>query len=214
MKTSLLVETHPHTHGHLGEAPAEDGRIPLNLSFVLDRSGSMMGGKLEAVKRAARDLIQRLHPDDVVSVVSFDDLVDTVAQPGTTADQTGLLDALMGIQCGGTTNLSGGWLQGRALVQEHHQADGVSRVILLTDGLANVGITDGDTLRQLCGQALESRVTTTTVGVGEGFDEDLLAGMAQAGGWTRPGASSRRSWKASSPSPPRTSPCASRPGTR
>ncbi|UCC24498.1 MAG: VWA domain-containing protein [Gemmatimonadales bacterium] len=192
MKTSLLVEAHPHSHGHLvrallrieGEARDDEQRVPLNLSLVLDRSGSMCGDKLEAVKRAARDLIQRLHPSDVVSVVAFDDEVRTVAEPGTADDQAGLTHALMGIECGSTTNLSGGWLQGRALVQQHHQAEGVNRLVLLTDGLANVGITDPETLRRLCAQALESRVTTTTVGVGEGFDEDLLAGMADAGGGT------------------------------
>ncbi|HSG48904.1 MAG TPA: VWA domain-containing protein, partial [Longimicrobiales bacterium] len=190
MKTSLLVETHPIPAGHLvrallrieGDAPSDDRRVPLNLSLVLDRSGSMGGGKLEAVKRAARDLIKRLHPTDRVSVVAFDHEVTTVANPGTAAEQPELLHALMGIQTGGTTNLSGGWLQGRALIQEHHDAEGVNRVVLLTDGLANQGITDRPTLRKLCAQALESRVTTTTVGVGGGYDEELLGEMAEAGG--------------------------------
>jgi Mg-chelatase subunit ChlD len=194
MKTSLHVETHPHTSGHLvrallrieGEPPVDESgerrRVPLNLSLVLDRSGSMGGGKLEAVKLAARDLVRRLHPKDRVSVVSFDDDVTTVAEPGTADQQPALLGALMGLQTGGCTNLSGGWLQGRALAQVHHDAEGVNRVILLTDGLANQGITDPATLRGLCAQALTARVTTTTVGVGADYDEELLAAMAEAGG--------------------------------
>ncbi|MDT8341262.1 MAG: VWA domain-containing protein [Longimicrobiales bacterium] len=196
MKTSLLVETHPLAAGHLvrallrieGDAPEGDRRVPLNLALVLDRSGSMGGGKLDAVKDACRDLIRRLHPEDRVSVVAFDGQVATVANPGTAAEQRGLLDALMGIEPRGSTNLSGGWLQGRALVEEYREfggsgaTEGVNRILLLTDGQANRGITDRSILRKLCAQALESRVTTTTVGVGGGYDEELLGQMAEAGG--------------------------------
>ena len=190
MNTSFQIETHDHPKGHLvrallrieGEARDDAARTPLNLALVLDRSGSMGGGKLEAVKGAARDLVLRLHPSDRVSVVAFDGQVQTVARAGTGPEQAGLVAALMALQPGGSTNLSGGWLQGRALVQEHWAAEGVNRIILLTDGLANQGITDHATLRQLCGQALESRVGTTTVGVGADFDETLLAEMAEAGG--------------------------------
>ncbi|MEJ2541854.1 MAG: VWA domain-containing protein, partial [Gemmatimonadota bacterium] len=90
--------------------------------------------------------------------------------------------ALMAIRPGGATNLSGGWLQGRALLQERFEAEGVNRVILLTDGLANQGITDAETLTRLTAQAHRDGVGTTTVGVGEHFDEELLAAMADAGG--------------------------------
>lgn len=190
MNTSFMLETHPSPAGHIvrallrieGEAPSDDARIPLNLAFVLDRSGSMAGGKLEAVKCAARDLIQRLHPDDRVSVVAFDDAVQTVARSGSADEQQGLLRNLMAIGPGGCTNLSGGWLQGRALVQDALQRDGVNRVVLLTDGLANAGITDPSILRQLCSDALGARVSTTTVGVGAGYDENLLGDLAEAGG--------------------------------
>jgi Ca-activated chloride channel family protein len=199
MKTTLLLETHPAPTaelpgavpgGHLvrallrieGEARPLDGRVPLNLSLVLDRSGSMQGGRLEAVKRAAAHLVRRLHPADRVSVVAFESEVATVAAPGTAAEQPGLLAALAALDTAGLTNLSGGWLAGRAHVDAHLDAEGVNRILLLTDGHANRGITDPDTLAGLCANARRSGVGTTTVGVGEGFDEDLLAAMADAGG--------------------------------
>ena len=80
-----------------------------------------------------------------------------------------------------TPRSSGGWLRGRDLVAQGVTDDSVNRVILLTDGLANCGITDPDKLVGLCGSGSESRISTTTVGFGEGFDEDLLKAMADAG---------------------------------
>src|SRR6185436_10872282 len=99
-----------------GKAPTPDNRVPLNLSVVLDRSGSMAGDKLAAACDAAAMLVQRLHPDDTVSVVAYDDEVTTVAEPATGASQPSLTTQIKSIQPGGSTNLSGGWLRGRELI--------------------------------------------------------------------------------------------------
>ena len=168
-----------------GKAPAPDNRIPLNLSVVLDRSGSMAGEKLEAARDAAAMLVRRLHPDDVVSVVAYDDEVITVAEPATGETQVALPQQLRRIDAGGSTNLSGGWLRGRELVargQRERSAGGVNRVVLLTDGLANAGITDPASLLGLCRTACGAGITTTTIGFGADYDEKLLRGMADAGG--------------------------------
>jgi len=174
-----------------GDAAHSDGKMPLNLSLVLDRSGSMGGEKIEYARKAAAFLVRRLRPTDVVSVVSFDDEVVTVAEPATGDAQSGLPAEIEQIEVGGSTNLSGGWLRGRELVSRvvSVPADGgksehrpVNRVILLTDGQANVGIADPRQLRGLCGRALEDGVTTSTVGFGADYDEELLRGMAEAGG--------------------------------
>ena len=165
-----------------GKAPTRDNRIPLNLSVVLDRSGSMAGEKLEAARHAAAMLIRRLHPDDVVSVVAYDDQAVTVADPAPGATQPTLPNAVSGIQPGGSTNLSGGWLRGHELVSRNKREGGVNRVVLMTDGLANTGITDPLKLLDLSRSACTTGVTTTTIGFGADYDEKLLRGMADAGG--------------------------------
>src|SRR5678815_1496774 len=142
-----------------GKAPTPDNRIPLNLSVVLDRSDSMAGDKLAAARDAAAMLVQRLHPTDTVSVVAYDDEVITVAEPATGETQATLPNQIQHIQAGGSTNLSGGWLRGRELVARLKREGGVNRIVLLTDGLANAGITEPDKLLGLCRNACGSGIT-------------------------------------------------------
>jgi Ca-activated chloride channel family protein len=166
-----------------GKAPsAARGRIPINVSIVLDRSGSMEGEKLAAARAAAAMLVRRLHPEDMVSVVTYDDEVQTIAEPANGTSQRGLARAIERVQSGGATNLSGGWLQGQQLVARHRSLESSNRVVLMTDGLANRGITDANTLVSMCQSARAGGVTTTTIGFGADYDEKLLRAMADAGG--------------------------------
>lgn len=192
METSLALdhETTPAGDGYIvrallkvtGDAPERAERVPLNLSIVLDRSGSMSGEPLTQAKHAAALLVRRLWPEDVVSVVAYDDEVETIAEPATGQEQGDLPGRIRGIQTRGCTNLSGGWLRGRELVAERRRDGAVNRVLLLTDGLANVGITDDVLLVGLCRTAAEHGITTTTIGFGSGYHEELLGRMAEAGG--------------------------------
>lgn len=190
MRTTFLLDHEPLPAGHAvrlllrleADAPARADRLPLNLSLVLDRSGSMQGAKLRAARAAAAALVRRLSPDDVVSVVAYDETVRTVAEPAHGAAQAELPRVIERIESGGSTNLSGGWLKGRELVARNRLERGVNRVVLLTDGLANVGISDAPSLTGLAAQGKRDGVTTTTIGFGEDYDETLLRGMADAGG--------------------------------
>lgn len=165
-----------------GRAPTQANRVPINIAIVLDRSGSMSGGPLAAARDAATFLVERLAPEDTVSVVAFDHEVETVALPATGTAQSGVTRAIRQIEPGGSTNLSGGWLRGRELVAEGRQQGAVNRVLLLTDGHANAGITDPALLLGLASGAKREDITTSTIGFGIGYDEQLLRGLADAGG--------------------------------
>lgn len=153
----------------------------LNLALVLDRSGSMSGQKLAFVKAATENLINRIKPDDFVSLVSFDDRVTSLIEAMTGKDARNNISIIRSIQEGGSTNLAGGYELGFRLSQLKQDKENISRIILLTDGLANVGETNKDRLSSLSRKYLSNGVSTSTIGVGSDYDEELLGQMATAG---------------------------------
>ena len=161
------------------EREEDTERAPLELALVLDRSGSMAGRKLEVAKRCAAWLVARLRPTDQLAVVTYDDEVRLVAPLASV--NGGLAHMLARIGPGGQTNLSGGWLKGLETLQGREEG-AVRKVLLLSDGLANVGITDGRSLAALAASAQKQGVGTTTIGFGTDFDEELMTAMADAGG--------------------------------
>jgi Ca-activated chloride channel family protein len=162
-------------------------RRPLNLALVIDRSGSMAGDSLKQALKAAETLIGHLGPDDVVSLVVYDDKVDTILPPTNVIDRAAIRELLRKVRAGGTTNLSGGWLKGcdhvlATRTRAPGGSDMIHRVLLLTDGQANAGVTDPAILINSARQKAEEGAVTTTLGFGSHFNEDLLIGMARAGG--------------------------------
>ncbi|MEP0873513.1 VWA domain-containing protein, partial [Trichocoleus desertorum AS-A10] len=158
----------------------ESARRQLNLSLVIDRSGSMAGAPLHHALKAAESVVDQLEPADTLSVVVYDDAVDTAVSPQPVTDKAGLKTAIRRVQAGGITNLSGGWLKGCEYVKAHLDPQKINRVLLLTDGHANMGIQDPKVLTATSGQKAEAGIVTTTLGFAQGFNEDLLIGMARA----------------------------------
>ncbi len=171
-------------HGLAADAPAE--RKPLNIALVVDASGSMGGGKLEAAKQAALGLIEQLTANDRLTLVSFasDVQVHLDAVPVHADNRRTICDAVSGLVTRGMTNLSGGWFAGVDCAARIAEADPqmTARVIILSDGCANEGITDPAELGEHAGELRSRGVLTSTLGIGDGYDEQLLRGIAESGG--------------------------------
>jgi Ca-activated chloride channel homolog len=165
-----------------GPSPDQQKRRPLNLSLVIDRSGSMAGDKISFTRQAAQFLVQNLGPKDYLSIVVYNELVETLVLPEPVVHKDAISHRLNQVKASGMTNLSGGWLQGCTLVEQNLNHDYLNRVILMSDGLANRGITNPAQLVSMARQKREANVSTTTMGLGADFNEDLMMAMADAGG--------------------------------
>ena len=157
-------------------------RTPLSLAIVIDRSGSMSGEKLIAAKECTRELINRMHDDDEVSIVVYDTSVDVVLElmPVRSA-RAQLAACLSSFQTGGQTALHAGWLRGAEVLAPRSSGTRMCRVMLISDGQANHGETNVDRICAQVSELARSGISTTTVGIGMGFNETLMTEMAIAG---------------------------------
>lgn len=157
-----------------------ENRSPLNVGLVLDRSGSMSGKRIEAAKDAARMALSRLGRDDIVALVAYNHNVD-VLQPARHLDNhetfTAAIDRLV---ADGRTALFAGVTEGGRQVEKNYRDRQINRVILMSDGLANVGPASPAELAKL-GQELGGKgISVTTIGLGLGYNEDLMQRLALA----------------------------------
>ena len=154
-------------------------RTPLNLALVIDRSGSMSGDKIRQARNAAHQAVDQLMSDDVVSLIVYGSEAVTYWPASRVGDGRGLHQAINRIETSGNTNLWGGVQLGAAELRKRLRGDFVHRVILLSDGLANVGPSSVEELAGLGSELRAEGIAVSTLGLGLDYNEDLMAGLAR-----------------------------------
>ena len=157
-------------------------RTPLSLAIVIDRSGSMGTDNMMAALDCTRDLVNRLHDEDEVSVVSYDTQVEVEMELMSAREaKHHIVSSLAHIHARGGTDLHSGWLKGVEMLAHRSNGNRMCRVVLLSDGQANHGETNVDTISSQVARMAAAGITTSTVGIGVGFNEMLMTSMAIAG---------------------------------
>ncbi len=163
-----------------GPELAATGRTAVNLAIVLDRSGSMRGAKLQEAREAAILAVERLHSDDIVSIVTYDSTVNVLMPATRLSDKEEVYRAIRGIQAGDRTALFAGVSKGARELRKFVSAQRVNRMILLSDGLANVGPSSPGELAELGASLAADGAAVTTVGLGLDYNEQLMTRLALA----------------------------------
>jgi len=168
----------------LVELRAKDADIkrttPINLALVLDHSGSMAGAKLEKARQAAGVVLDQLGPDDIFSLVVYDDEVEVIIPPQRVKDREEMKREIARIRNGGSTALYAGVEKGAAQLRKYFDREKVNRIVLLSDGLANVGPSSPSALANLGKELRGEGFGVSTVGLGDDYNEDLMTALAEA----------------------------------
>ena len=156
-------------------------RPPVNIAIVIDKSGSMSGEKIAKAREAAIMAISRLRSDDIISVVTYDSTVNVLVPATKATDKESIFQRIRRVNSGGSTALFAGVSKGaeelrKFLVDSRVQR--VNRMVLLSDGLANVGPQSPDELGSLGSSLIKDGISVTTIGLGGGYNEDLMTKLA------------------------------------
>jgi Mg-chelatase subunit ChlD len=155
---------------------------PTNLALVIDRSGSMAASdKINLVKAALQTLISNLRPHDIVSIIAFDSTAEVLIPATPIGKGVEHRRAVENIRTNGSTNLSEGLEMGYREVIKNFKPEFTNRVIVLTDGVANAGVTDPNKIADNSGTFTERGIDLSTIGVGQDIDDNLLRAVAKRG---------------------------------
>ncbi|CAN5405078.1 VWA domain-containing protein [soil metagenome] len=177
-----LLEIAAGGGGPVGMSSGVGQRTPLNLCLVIDRSGSMEGAPLEYVKQACAFVVDMLGPDDVLSIVTFEETVDVLMPPQRVTSKEPIKAGIARLMPGNTTNLYDGLALGLQQVLQVSEMGRAPRMVVLTDGDPTAGIKDFAALTTHAGEIRKRGVTVTFLGFGPDYNEELLAGMAKRAG--------------------------------
>ena len=169
--------------GVKGKVLGRDGRKPAHLVFAVDASGSMgRDDRMPLVKYALSQLVGQLGADDRVTLVAYGTQPRLLLEAVPASTRKQILDAVEAIECGASTNMLGGIELGYQLAARHYRAGQINRVIVCSDGVANVGPSDAESLLTKVDRYRRQGVTLTTVGVGAGsYDDRMLEQLANKG---------------------------------
>jgi Ca-activated chloride channel family protein len=155
-------------------------RTPVNVAFVIDRSGSMRGARIAQAREAAAAAVRRLDKNDIASVVIFDDKIDLLVQAQPVDDHAAFIDRIRQIDTRGTTAIHGAVTEGAQQVRHNLDPRRLNRVVLLSDGQANVGPRRPEDFAKLGRELLAQGISVSTIGLGNQYNEDLMLALARA----------------------------------
>lgn len=164
------------------EAPAriaEIERPPVNMAIVIDKSGSMQGERIRQARLAAAAVLDRLRDDDIISVVAFDSGVNVIVPATRASSRAEIRRGIERIGAGGSTALFAGVSKGSAELRKFMDQELVNRVILLSDGKANVGPKSPGALGDLGASLMKDGISVSTIGLGLGYNEDLMVRLSR-----------------------------------
>lgn len=160
------------------ERALRDERSPVNMALVIDRSGSMSGDRIAQAKDAAIAAVERLTASDIISVVIFDHNIDTIVPAQYVSNKQEIVARIREITARGNTAIFGGVSQAAAEIRKNIERGYINRIVLLSDGQANVGPQSPADLGRLGVSMMKEKISVTTIGVGLGYNEDLMTRLA------------------------------------
>lgn len=157
-------------------------RMPLNLCLIIDRSGSMEGPPLDYVKQACGYVVDLLQPDDVLSIIAFEERVDVIMPARKVMNKQLIKEHINRIEPGNTTNLYDGIVAGASQIASVYSGNYVNRALLFTDGDPTAGIKDFSSIVGCVAEQKSRGITITALGFGSEYNEELLASIAKRSG--------------------------------